>query len=563
MTSPSQRDFKISLESSARRVTLRHLGWMHLQRFASVVVIATAALSGCAALAPSPPASAQTERNEQENEQSTHVAGARAAYKLEIAAPEELRKLLSTYLDLGRFQNASGAEGVTRSELDRLVALAPAQARTLLETEGYFSANVKVERGAGTPPLLRVNVTPGPRTRVSAVTLRVQGPMQDAAAAGDPSARTLRAALEKRWPLQAGQAWRQGAWGDAKSETLAHLRANGYPAATLALSHARIDVPAKSAQLEVLFDSGPLFRLGKLKIEGLQRYDEWVVNNLAGFAPGTPYTDQRLMDFQDRLRKVGLFETASVDIETDPAHAEEAAVLVRLRELPLQQATVGVGISANTGPRVSIEHLHRRACGWNWSAKTKGELGHKLRSLEIELNSHPLEGNYRNLLGASAERLATTDEVRTSQRARVGRARETKRIEHLYYAELTRSKLLTEATGATTTGDAASLNYEWIWRELDSALLPTDGVTASAQVAGGYARASDADNGPFGRTLGRLTWYKPFGSSWYGLTRVEAGQVFAADAVGLPDTLLFRAGGDNSVRGYGYRSLGPVKGGAL
>ena len=33
--------------------------------------------------------------------------------------------------------------------------------------------------------------------------------------------------------------------------------------------------------------------------------------------------------------------------------------------------------------------------------------------------------------------------------------------------------------------------------------------------------------------------------------------------MGLPDALLFRAGGDDSVRGYGYRTLGPVVNGVL
>ncbi|MES1162576.1 MAG: BamA/TamA family outer membrane protein, partial [Rhizobacter sp.] len=51
--------------------------------------------------------------------------------------------------------------------------------------------------------------------------------------------------------------------------------------------------------------------------------------------------------------------------------------------------------------------------------------------------------------------------------------------------------------------------------------------------------------------------YQPFGNAWYGTARVEAGQVFARDTFGVPDTMLFRAGGDDSVRGYGYRTLAP------
>jgi translocation and assembly module TamA len=85
----------------------------------------------------------------------------------------------------------------------------------------------------------------------------------------------------------------------------------------------------------------------------------------------------------------------------------------------------------------------------------------------------------------------------------------------------------------------------------------------SAQAALGYARSSTAENGPFGRAYARLTGYWPLGQSWYGTARIEAGQVFAKDAVGVPDTLLFRAGGDDSVRGYAYRALGPQVAGVV
>ena len=71
-----------------------------------------------------------------------------AAYKLVISAPNELRVLLLAYLDLARFQNVGGTDSITAPELDRLIAAAPAQARALLETEGYFAAVVTVQRAA-------------------------------------------------------------------------------------------------------------------------------------------------------------------------------------------------------------------------------------------------------------------------------------------------------------------------------------------------------------------------------------------------------------------------------
>jgi translocation and assembly module TamA len=237
---------------------------------------------------------------------------------------------------------------------------------------------------------------------------------------------------------------------------------------------------------------------------------------------------------------------------------------VRVKELPLQQATIGVGYSANTGARLSVEHTQRKVFGTRWIAKNKFQLGTDLQSWEGELTSHPLDALYRNLISGSAQRLRADDQLLLGWNARIGRTQDTPRIERLYFAELTHARV--DSAPLTTQADAVSINYNWIVRRIDNVLLPTKGLTATAQVGVGLADGNrlvtgqqlEKSRGPFSRLYSRLTWYEPLGSSWYGTARVEGGQVFSRSAVGIPDTLLFRAGGDDSVRGYGYRTLGPT-----
>jgi translocation and assembly module TamA len=479
----------------------------------------------------------------------------RAVYQFDVAAPAELRNLLSTYLDLSRFQNAPGPEGITDAELDRLILAAPAQARSLLETEGYFNADVTVSKAVTTTAAVRVQVTPGPRALVEGFDLAVEGDLLASANAQEPAARELVAQVRRQWTLQTGQAFRQTAWTGAKAAAIAELRAEGYPTAAWRSTQARVDAGKNSVRLEVVADSGPLFRFGEIRVEGLQRFDADAVRRLSTFNRGTPYSEKLLLDFQERLQKAGLFEGSSVEIDPDPATAAAAPVIVRVRELNMQQATVGVGYSANTGPRLTLEHLHRRVFGTRWIAKNKFELGPSIQSWSGEFTSHPLEGRYRNLLSASAERLRSTEELRTSWSARAGRTQDTPRIERLYFAEFIQSQLANPS--GTTQSSALSVNYHWVWRDVDSVLLPTQGLTSNLQAALGRSFANQQPDGPFGRAFGRVTWYRPLGASWYATVRGEAGHIFAADAVSLPDTLLFRAGGDDSVRGYAYRSLGP------
>ena len=523
------------------------------------------ALAGCANLR-----SSSGKAGAQDAAKPTTPAAERAVYQFEVVAPKELRALLTNYLDLARFQSAPETDSITSAELDRLVAAAPAQARTLLETEGYFNAEVQVSRDvtAGGTPLLRVDVVPGPRAVVEQITLGAAGEWQTGIEARQRSAVDELASLRRQWPLPPGQPFRQAAWNEAKNTTIARLRADGYAAATWQSTDAQVDATNNTVRLQAVADSGPLFRLGALQIEGLQRYDEASVRRLSTFGAGQPYSEKLLLDFQERLQKVGLFEGASVEIDPNPENAAAAPVLVRVKELPLQTATIGAGYSANTGPRLTLEHLHRRVFGTRWVARNKFELGPSLKSWQGELSSHPLEGLYRNLVGGNAERLHSADELRTSWSARVGRAQDTQRIERLYYAEFAHARLQTGA--GINNSDAVSANYHWIWRNVDSVLLPTKGVTLSAQAALGYARGRQITedgitdgSGPFTRAYGRLTVYRPIGAAWYATARLEGAQVFARDRVAVPDTLLFRAGGDESVRGYAYRTLGPVVDGAI
>ncbi len=525
---------------------------------ATLVAFVALLLGGCANLGP-------RKDGGRAGPESGHLA-----YDLQIAAPAPLDRLLRTYLDLARFQAAPETEAITEPELARLVAAAPAQVRSLLETEGYFNPEVQVRRTTSPAgaAVIEMTVQPGVRTVIETWQLDMQGTLHDAAEAGNEDAQIELASLRRRWPLKAGEPFRQAAWTDAKNVTLARLRAEGYPAATWTEAIARVDAQADTAQLRVRADSGPLFRLGPIVIEGLQRYDEDSVRRLATFHPGMPYTEQLLLDYQERLLSIGLFEGATVELDADPATHEAAPVRVRVKELPLQAATVGVGYSANVGPRLTLEHIHRHVFGQPFTARNKFELGPALKSWNGELTSHPLPDMYRNLVSGHAERLRSAEEWRTSWTARVGRAQDTPRIERLYYAEFTHSKL--ETAAGVARSNAASANYQWTWRHVDSLLLPTDGLTLSLQAGAGYAFGREIQEtgitdgrGPFSRLHGRITWYRPFEGPWFLTARAEAGQVYARDDVGVPDTLLFRAGGDESVRGYAYRTLGPTLDGVV
>jgi translocation and assembly module TamA len=543
---------------AAGRAAALQLGAGAFCRALAAVFIA-ASLCGCAELAAlRPPPTSQLASDD------NALSGPYVSPRVEIVAEPELRILLERYLDLSRLGALSQGLPVSATEWSRLIDVAPAQARELLQTEGYFSPEVRIstEGGSGAVPTkVRLELEPGPRTVVGRVDIEFAGAIERDADAGLEPAVGVRKAVQAAWPLKVGSPFRNAQWAEAKNIALARLRALGYASANWAGTGAEVDPQTQQVRLFLVADSGPLFRLGALQIEGLATHDASLVRNLSTLPTGAPVTESLMLDYQERLLKVGLFENIAVTLDTDPDRAEAATVTVRLRELPLQVWTIGLGITANNGPRAAVEHVYRHVFGLPLTAHNKFDLGKSRQAWDGEISTRADRDLYRNLIGGAVERLVTSNDVVLSQRVRLGRTQDMQRIERLYFAEVERATRSTDA--AFSEAIAATLNYHGIWRDLDNILLPTQGYTLSFESGVGYAHSSTAASGPFSRLYGRITGYESLGRNWFGNGRIELGRVFMRQDMEVPDTQRFRAGGDDSVRGYAYRSLGPIVDGAV
>ena len=476
-----------------------------------------------------------------------------AVYSLDIRVDDSgLRGLLQENLDLARYRASEAA--LSRVELARLAAAAPAQAEALLETEGYFSAQVDVSRDPEDETRLRLTVRPGPVTRVGPLEIEFTEGM----AADD--ARALREALRSGWGLKPGAAFTQSQWASSKSELLLRARTGGFPLARWAETAARVDPDTHTAELHLVLASGHRARLGALRIDGLKRQDRRSIERLTGFRPGDDYTEQKLAEFQERLAKTQLFDAVRVQLLPETVDADGTTpIQVNVTESALQQATAAVGYHSNNGQSISVEHVHRRPFDLPVRARSKLQLSRDLRGAELELSSHPQPDLHRNIAALQFEQDRSGDTLATNLGVRLGRLYESTRDERLSYVELLRAR--ETAGNEVSTNLAVSLNQQWIRRRLDSSLLPTDGHQALALVGLGYARGGGSDDsGAFGRVQFKLGAYKPLGG-WFASARAEVAQVVAHDRVGVPEKLLFLAGGDESVRGYAYRSLGVERNG--
>ncbi len=485
--------------------------------------------------------------------------GAKPAFTLNITAPDEIKTLLERHLDLLRYRALAD---LSDDELNRLIDTARLDAQKLIATLGYFSPVINISRdnSSETPTerVVNINVVAGEPVQVSQVLVRFDGPI-----ATDPEAATQRALIEGTWLLPAGNRFTQASWSAAKQQALSQLTSQRYPTGTLSATSADVDPATATARLEVTVESGPAYQLGALVTTGLKRYDAELVRRLARLQPGSDYNLKELVAAQQRLSTSGDFNSAFIQIDTTAA-PQAAPVQVTVREARLQKITLGVGASSDSGMRFSAEHLHQQVPGLGWRALNQISLDRETQSLSTELTAPPNEAGWRwnTSLRLQNERSGTSDIGSTRWRGGASKAGE--RIDRSYYLEYDRAD--TPATDTTPIGvaESVSANYAFTLRNFDALPFPSSGWALGLEVGGGTTLGNEHQ--PFGRVLSRWQSYWPLGqNSDSGAPdlragrlafRAQLGAVVAKDGINLPPTQLFLAGGANSVRGYGLRTLG-------
>ncbi|MFO1250577.1 MAG: BamA/TamA family outer membrane protein [Inhella sp.] len=465
---------------------------------------------------------------------------------VDIEAPSALASLLRTHLDLS--QALQGRSPPTELEWARLCRLAPAQARALLETEGYFEAQVQLDCATG-----RMHIEPGEPARISE--LQLSGPEPE-----HERWQTWRAAFA----LPVGERFRQADWDSAKRNLLAQVRAQGHALARWERTEAEVD--GRSVRLTLQLEPGPEILLGELRFEGLQRHREEELRELLGtLRPGRRYTEQRLLDAQTRLQRSGLFDGVWVELDGEELQeGNRLPVRIRVKEATRQQLALGLGWQTRSGAQASVEHLHRRFLDQPLRARSRAQLAQHAQLLELELSTHPGRLQQRWVGALRWQRNEEPDTTPyTLGSLRLGRVEETNRNDLSYGIELLSSR---QGEGELAARSQALLGQAGAaWRRLDSISLPREGWLLVGQLGAGPARSrqqGQLEQGGLARAQARGQLYLPFGPASSGRSlalRLEAGQLWAPAALQAPESLAFRAGGDDSVRGYGPRSLGPQR----
>jgi len=243
-----------------------------------------------------------------------------------------------------------GLDGLSPWRIRRLARQARAEARTALEPFGYYSPTVSVdleEPGADESVWrARVTIDPGEPVTVAAVVIEIRGP-----GAGARVFRDWRA----QWPLAEGKRLDQRRYTEAKQALPRRAEAHGYLNGRWLEHRIRVDLAARTARIEMTFDTGRRAVLGEVEY-CCDFLETATLERFRNFEPGEAYTAEAVEAFRRGLADSGYFKTAVVKerrhLDADPPRVD---LYVELERRPPNSYFAGAGFGTDTGPRVQLQ----------------------------------------------------------------------------------------------------------------------------------------------------------------------------------------------------------------
>jgi translocation and assembly module TamA len=439
--------------------------------------------------------------------------------------------------------NQYATRDVTAAQAHRLYERAADQIRSALEPYGYYHAEVSGDlRENGADYIAVLHVAAGEPVRISAIEIKLDGdadgqtPVQKAIAAFAPA---------KGQPLD------HAAYEKSKATVQAALFGSGYLEAEL--TDRRVDVTrsANTAEIHLAWKVGPRYRLGATEFEGgqfpdsfMQRYVPW--------REGDFYTQDKVLELQQRLIDADYFSIAQVQPDIERAH--DAIVPIKIVLAPAKRTiyTGGVFIGTDTGPGVRGGVERRWVNQRGHKAKIEAIVAERLATLAA-IYQIPLAGPNNHSLNFGAN--YRDEDTDTSQSRTFGLAATDSSI----WRGWTRTYGLKFITGDFDVANIPG-NTTLLYPEISIARKQADDPTfvrkgySLTLVARGSAFVSDAD---FATVTADAKWIRGLGDHGRFIARGSFGATHVNDFDKLPPELRFFAGGDRSIRGYAYQTIGP------
>jgi len=328
----------------------------------------------------------------------------------------------------------------------------------------------------------------------------------------------------------------------------------GYVEADFAESRLDIWPEVGVADISLRFDSGPRYSIGEIHQE--QAFlDPALVSGYLDLESGTLFDSQALARAYRDLSNSGYF--SRIEVVPDVENAENGQIPIRVSLQPANRIeyTVGVGASTDTGPRFRGGYRNNRVNAKGHRFKADLGLSPVLQGITTEYRK-PLTDPRSEWMSYTGAVSSQDTDTFDSDTARLG-LRRSKRLSASWIRTLSLDVSYESFTVGSDSDNSVlvlpALSFDHKYADKD--LYPNHGRRLGAEFRG--TSEFLGSNTSFVQATAWARWIRSVGSRSRFLARGTMGFTEKSEFNELPPSVRFFAGGDDSVRGFEYNSLGP------
>jgi len=433
--------------------------------------------------------------------------------------------------------------------LERFQAQTPDRVRQALEPFGYYHPRIDIS--LETPGVgiyrLHVKVERGEPVRIKSLKVLVQGP--------GLAERRLREQL-KGFPLKQGDVLDHRKYEEAKGNLRTEALDLGYLDADFSAHTIRVSLTEHSAGIELVLETGPRYFFGEVRIEGAPEYPEGFLRRYLAFHSGEPFSSSKIFQTQINFNNSDRFQEVIILPGKESAVDFRVPVQIKLAPSRPKRLRFGIGYGTDTGARGKANYQDLNFNHWGHEWHVELNLSERLQGLVTRyvLPSHSDLGSFTSLkAGLQKEEARTYDSraisfelehTRSLGRGRLGSGYfQVRREDFEVGFQKGRSRLV-----------MPGLRFNE--RRYDDLVRPRKGYRYALELRG-TDQFLGSDTG-FLQFLFEGDLIFPLPLEFLLLARGQGGFTLLSDPLpDIPPSIRFFAGGDRSVRGYAYQSLGP------
>lgn len=355
--------------------------------------------------------------------------------------------------------------------------------------------------------------------------------------------------------MKKGDVLNQRVYEEEKRRILRRAAAFGFLDAEYLLHEIRIDRPSYTADIELQLDTGNRYHFGEIRVDQ-DIITEDLFFKFIEFDQDDYFSTRRLQELQRDLYRSDYF--GSVVIEGDIEAAKRLRVPVDITVEPLKaynRFSFGLGYSTDIRAYARFEWLNRLLNRWGHRLFSSVQYGELERYVTLNYTIPVVDPRYNALTGSGIWQKKSWEDTDTELYS-TGLLYEYSTPEHYYGVSL--EYLNEDYRVGDTTGESQLLmpGVLWTWALADDIVTTRHGIRALIELKGAEENfGSDASFAKL-KAEGKAIITPVDTIRVIGRGSIGTIQVDSIDSI--PPSIRFYAGGQKSVRGYKYRTLGPT-----